>query len=93
MKYVFKNQKVYILFKLSQTGSLTHYLCQTGTILSCLLKENDNTFKVEMNEKKEKKTGFCLTCSYFRILHAFGANFLNLKKLLICKVLFFNICL
>ena len=47
MKYVFKNQKVYILFKLSQTGSLTHYLCQTGTILSCLLKENDNTFKVE----------------------------------------------
>ena len=47
MKYVFKDQKVYILFKLSQTGSLTHYLCQTGTILSCLLKENDNTFKVE----------------------------------------------
>ena len=54
MKYVFKNQKVYILFKLSQTGSLTHYLCQTGTILSCLLKENDNTFKVE-NEWKEGK--------------------------------------
>lgn len=47
MKYVFKNQKGYILFKLSQTGSLTHYLCQTGTILSCLLKENDKTFKVE----------------------------------------------
>lgn len=47
MKYVLKNQKVYILFKLSQTGSLTHYLCQTGTILSCLLKENDKTFKVE----------------------------------------------
>lgn len=46
-----------------------------------------------MNEKEGKKTSFCLTCSYFRILHAFGANFLNLKKLLIYKVLFFNICL
>ena len=46
-----------------------------------------------MNEKEGKKTSFCLTCSYFRILHAFGVNFLNLKKLLICKVLFFNICL
>ena len=44
-------------------------------------------------KKKEKKITFCLTCSYFRILHAFGGNFLNLKKLLVFKVLFFNICL
>lgn len=46
-----------------------------------------------MNEKEGKKITFCLTCSYLRILHAFGGNFLNLKKLLVCKVLFFNICL
>lgn len=32
--------------------------------------------------KKKEKTSFCLTCSYFRILHAFGANFLNLKKII-----------
>ena len=65
MKYVFKNQKVYILFKLSQTGSLTHYLCQTGTILSCLLKENDNTFKVENEWKAGKKNKLLFNMQLF----------------------------
>lgn len=65
MKYVFKNQKVYILFKLSQTGSLTHYLCQTGTILSCLLKENDNTFKVENEWKEGKKNKLLFNMQLF----------------------------
>lgn len=65
MKYVFKNQKVYILFKLSQTGSLTHYLCQTGTILSCLLNENDNTFKVENEWKEGKKNKLLFNMQLF----------------------------
>ena len=65
MKYVLKNQKVYILFKLSQTGSLTHYLCQTGTILSCLLKENDNTFKVENEWKEGKKNKLLFNMQLF----------------------------
>ena len=65
MKYVLKNQKVYILFKLSQTGSLTHFLCQTGTILLCLLKENDKTFKVENEWKRRKKNKLLFNMQLF----------------------------
>ena len=33
-------------------------------------------------KKKEKKTSFCLTCSYFRILHAFGSKFFKSEKII-----------